>query len=106
MRTTHCYFKNKSYLFASLFGGQFNGIWLCHGDLSPQVRKQIFLMDMFFPTFFFFCRYNTKEVTGNNGFKITAEPLDVNSVDEDPALEVCATYTGNKVNINNSRFSC
>jgi len=41
-------------------------------------------------------RYNTKEVTGNNGFKITAEPLNVNSVDEDPALEVCATYTGNK----------
>ena len=60
-------------------------------------------MDMFFPTFFF-CRYNTKEVTGNNGFKITAEPLNVNSVDEDPALEVCATYTGNKVDINNLQF--
>jgi len=41
-------------------------------------------------------RYNTKEVTGNNGFSITANPLNLNSVDEDPALEVCATYTGNK----------
>ena len=46
----------------------------------------------------FLCRYNTKEVTGNNGFSITVNPLNLNSVDEDPALEVCATYTGNKVN--------
>ena len=42
-------------------------------------------------------RYNTKEVKGNNGFTLTVEPKDLNSIDEDPKLRICTTYTGERV---------
>ena len=42
-------------------------------------------------------KYNTKEVAGDNGFTVTATPLNVNSVVERPALRVCAAYSGTRV---------
>ena len=42
-------------------------------------------------------RYNTKEVAGDNGFTVTATPLNVNSVVERPSLRVCAAYSGTRV---------
>ena len=42
-------------------------------------------------------RYNTKEVAGDNGFRVSATPLNVNSVVEKPALRVCAAYSGTRV---------
>jgi len=41
-------------------------------------------------------RYNTKEVAGDNGFTVSATPLNVNSVVEKPALRVCAAYSGTR----------
>jgi len=40
-------------------------------------------------------RYNTKEVKGNNGFKLTVEPQDLNSI-FDPKIKICSTYTGER----------
>merc|ERR1711902_165662 len=39
----------------------------------------------------------TQEVKGNNGFKLIIEPQDLNSIDEDPKLKICSTYTGERV---------
>lgn len=44
----------------------------------------------------FLFRYNTKEVKGNNGFKLTVEPQDLNSI-FDPKIKICSTYTGERV---------
>lgn len=39
-------------------------------------------------------RYNTKEVKDNNAFSLNVTPMDVNSVDQDPTLKICSSYTG------------
>ena len=42
-------------------------------------------------------RYNIPEVKENNGFEISATPLNLNSVDQEPSVKVCSKYTGNRV---------
>ena len=42
-------------------------------------------------------RYNTKEVKANNAFTLDVSPMNMNSVDQDPSLKICTTYTGAEV---------
>lgn len=42
-------------------------------------------------------RYNTQEVKENNAaFSLKVTPMNVNSVDQAPSLQICTTYTGNE----------
>ena len=42
-------------------------------------------------------RYNTKQVQANSGFNLEVSTENINSVESDPSLTVCARYTGNQV---------